>query len=724
MQPDSRRAEIEAKKAKLLELRRIREERRTALIIDQQRSQAGEQSTAASASTTSSRREIDSLVASLLGPSSSINSNNQSPATASAFDPSSPSSSAGPSSPSRRPFSSTGTSVAPSPVRRINSATGGDQLSSVISGRPGLGESDGQDIPNRGSFSTTKDAPSLVDVQKELYELPSKPKLTYTKSVQTSSFATSTSDEEGSSEGIISQGASGSGRETAEEMRSRIIKELEEEKRKLDQEIAEEKAEMARVEELERVRDLTEDQRNQIYLAPEFLEFVENSSKIVQRALSDGYDYIKDYTSGGAGDIDDEEGKNIKLICTFTDDRWTKGRSVTDIDWSPKFPELSVASYNKSVSQVNDPDGLVAVWNLHLLDRPEFVFHSQTDVLSTLFSPFHANLIFGGTYSGQILLWDTRAKHLPVLKTPLSAAGHTYPVYDMKMVGTQNAHNLITSSTDGMVCSWLADMLAQPHESLDLRHSAHKKTDEVSITSLDFPSNETTTFWVGTEEGNVYQALRYDRAGAKAGLKQQDIYRGHAGPVTGLHFHPLHGSVDFGDLFLTSSVDWTVKLWRTRQDGRPGGSGAGDGTSSANRPNSSKDITSTGLGGVQATNISPIHSFEENTDYVYDVRWHPVHPSVFGTVDGTGRFDLWDLNRDIEVPTLSTQTPSSRALNKVAWDKKEGRRVALGSSDGSVYVYEVGEAAMPSESEWADFQKTLNGMRTGGQDRGEPLNGR
>lgn len=78
------------------------------------------------------------------------------------------------------------------------------------------------------------------------------------------------------------------------------------------------------------------------------------------------------------------------------------------------------------------------------------------------FSPFHSNLIFGGTYSGQILLWDTRSKHLPVLKTPLSAAGHTHPVYAMQMVGTQNAHNLITSSTDGMVCSWLVDMLAQP----------------------------------------------------------------------------------------------------------------------------------------------------------------------------------------------------------------------------------------------------------------------
>lgn len=49
--------------------------------------------------------------------------------------------------------------------------------------------------------------------------------------------------------------------------------------------------------------ELTEDQRTQIESAPEFLEFVESSSKIVQRALSDGYDYIRDYTLGADGNL-------------------------------------------------------------------------------------------------------------------------------------------------------------------------------------------------------------------------------------------------------------------------------------------------------------------------------------------------------------------------------------------------------------------------------------
>ena len=32
----------------------------------------------------------------------------------------------------------------------------------------------------------------------------------------------------------------------------------------------------------------------------------------------------------------------------------------------------------------------------------------------------------------------------------------------MRVVGTQNAHNLISISTDGKLCSWSLDMLSQP----------------------------------------------------------------------------------------------------------------------------------------------------------------------------------------------------------------------------------------------------------------------
>ncbi|KAF9522680.1 cytoplasmic dynein intermediate chain, partial [Crepidotus variabilis] len=547
------------------------------------------------------------------------------------------------------------------------------------------------DIPERLSFGgpvtvgsgtdhvidrplTPRGYPDLVTFEQELFELPQKERVVYNKEIQTTLVETEPSQD------------------YEEEVRQRIFREKDAEAEKLAREKELEDISVKLDQEIEReIRDLTEEERASIVGAPEFLEFVEQSSKIVQRALNDGYDYIRDYRIGTESGGDDSEGKRVKRVCEFWDERYVKNRSITDIDWSPKYPELSVASYNKNPAALNEPDGIVAVWNLHLLERPEFVFHSQSDVLSVTFSPFHSNLVFGGTYSGQILLWDTRAKHLPVLKTPLSASGHTHPVYAMQMVGTQNAHNLITSSTDGTVCSWLVDMLAQPQETLELIHHGHNKTGEVAITTLDFPDNETTTFWVGTEEGNLYQANRYDRAGAKAGLNQYDVYKGHSGPVMGLHFHPLVGPVDFSDLFLTCSVDWTVKLWRAKSLAKP-----------STTPHA----------------LPPLYSFDEADDYVYDVKWHPSQPAVFGTVDGSGRFDLWNLNTDTEVPVVSTPVGSGRAINKLEWDRKEGRRAALGGSDGRLYIYDIGDMAIPRESEWTDMQKTISSMMGGGQTNG------
>ncbi|TFK39400.1 WD40-repeat-containing domain protein [Crucibulum laeve] len=656
---DKRRAEIEAKKAKLEAIRKARADRVRA-DTERRTTEIGTSATA--------RRELDDTINNLLGSSTrgGLDSRDLTP------------SSSIPGSPALRDTMSlpgpSALSMSGSGRASRQSDVGSDRVTSLGTTLSPSTNSATDHVIERTMIP--RSYPDLIDVEQELFELPQKERVIYNKEVQTTAMETD------------------SPREYEEELRQRIYKErdndVEAEKARRDKEMEEESVKLEQEIEQE-IRELSEEERASILAAPEFLEFVEQSSKILQRALNDGYDYIRDYTIGADAGGDDSEGKRVKRVCEFFDERYGKNRSITDVDWSPKYPELSVSSYNKNPAALNEPDGIVAVWNLHLLERPEFVFHSQSDVLSVTFSPFHSNLIFGGTYSGQILLWDTRSKHLPVLKTPLSAAGHTHPVYAMQMVGTQNAHNLITSSTDGTVCSWLVDMLAQPQETLELIHAGHNKTGEVAITCLDFPDNETTTFWIGTEEGNVYQANRYDRAGAKAGLNQYDVYKGHSGPVMGLHFHPLVGPVDFSDLYLTSSVDWTVKLWRAKSLAKPS---------------------------TTPHNVAPLYSFDEADDYVYDVKWHPAHPATFGTVDGSGKFDLWNLNTDTEVPVVSTTVGSGRAINKLQWDRKEGRRAALGGSDGRLYIYDIGDMAIPRESEWTDMQKTVAGIVGGGQANG------
>jgi dynein intermediate chain, cytosolic len=67
------------------------------------------------------------------------------------------------------------------------------------------------------------------------------------------------------------------------------------------------------------------------------------------------------------------------------------------------------------------------------------------------------------------------------------------------------------------------------------------------------------------------------------------------------------------------------------------------------------------------------------------------------------------------VPIVSTPVGTDRAINKLQWDRKDGRRTALGGSDGKLYIYDIGDMAIPRESEWTDLQKCISNMSGSGQ---------
>ncbi|XP_047461287.1 cytoplasmic dynein 1 intermediate chain 1 isoform X5 [Mugil cephalus] len=417
------------------------------------------------------------------------------------------------------------------------------------------------------------------------------------------------------------------------------------------------------------LRELTEEERQQILHSSEFQSFFDCSIRVMERALAEDGDIFFDYSGR---DLEDKEGElgsgsSLSLCRLFYDEHWSKHRVITCLDWSPQYPELLVASYNNNEDAPHEPDGVALVWNIKFKKAtPEYIFHCQSPVVSVGFARFHPNLVVGGTYSGQIVLWDNRShRRTPVQRTPLSAAAHTHPVYCVNVVGTQNANNLITVSTDGRMCSWSLDMLSQPQETMEL---VYNKSKPVAVTGMAFPTGDVNNYVVGSEEGTVYTASRH---GSKAGICE--MFEGHQGPVTGISCHSAVGTVDFSHLFITSSFDWTVKLWSTKHN-------------------------------------KPLYSFEDNADYVYDVMWSPVHPALFAAVDGMGRLDLWNLNNDTEVPTASVTIEGASALNRVRWSSG-GKEVAVGDSEGRVWIYDTGELSVTHTDDWARFARTLMEIR-------------
>ncbi|XP_026322500.1 cytoplasmic dynein 1 intermediate chain [Hyposmocoma kahamanoa] len=185
-------------------------------------------------------------------------------------------------------------------------------------------------------------------------------------------------------------------------------------------------------EEKEKVRELSADEKQTIMLSAQFQSFVSRAGRIIERALAESVDIYTDYTGGGDSEnaTDDKSDARLSLVRTFYDERWSRGRCVTCLDWSSAHPELLLASYHNSDDAPHDPDGVCLVWNTKFKKTtPEDIFHCQSPVMSATFARFHPNLILGGTYSGQIVLWDNRVqKRTPIQRTPLSSLAHTVPL--------------------------------------------------------------------------------------------------------------------------------------------------------------------------------------------------------------------------------------------------------------------------------------------------------
>ena len=95
-------------------------------------------------------------------------------------------------------------------------------------------------------------------------------------------------------------------------------------------------------------RALTNEEMNAVTSSEDFIDFVDRSSKVIERALDQEYDVLADYALDGlrkssedeeegyAGSLRGRKGRRLKEIAQFYDERWCKKRMISDINFSPK----------------------------------------------------------------------------------------------------------------------------------------------------------------------------------------------------------------------------------------------------------------------------------------------------------------------------------------------------------------------------------------------------
>jgi dynein intermediate chain len=219
---------------------------------------------------------------------------------------------------------------------------------------------------------------------------------------------------------------------------------------------------------------------------------------------------------------------------------------------------------------------------------------------------------------------------------------------------------LVTAATDGRVNFWSLANLRDPAESLQIGES-------VSCLAV---SPESETLICGDEMGSIFtiQSSNASLGGGSGQRSRRQVRKldcgqeSHFGMVTsmssktvkaagraGLSKGFLRGS---GGFFLSSGVDWTVKMWAPAYTDKP-----------------------------LVSLVS--HSY----DYMSDVQWSPSHPTLMATASSNGTIGLWNFAQSLEEPitgadgiVVEPDGGSGRGLNKLKWSS-DGRRMLAASAD-------------------------------------------
>jgi dynein intermediate chain len=437
-----------------------------------------------------------------------------------------------------------------------------------------------------------------------------------------------------------------------------------------------------------------------------FGSFLSRSSLLVERALdqTDSMDIIRDFASKSELK---SKSKTFNIFIPYEEES-LKTRPIMDIKWSELIPEIFLVAYGdmtdkRSMSGLSDEQkekaspGLVCVWSKDFHSRPEYKFSAPSPVMSAVFHSTEEHIVIGGCYSGQILLWDMRSKSFPVQRSSMSGKGHKHPVYAMAMMNAAVSGELVSVSTDGMLCHWDVSRLQDPLITVFLNYPSPQSLlpghfdlgdadskGPLNVCSMAFEQTETTTnILFGTGSGQVFRSnLPY-----RATNPPINELNAHLGLVTSIRPH-CSQIKNHKSLLLTSSLDWTVKLW--------------------NLNNMTTPI---------------LEFYTPDYDYVCDVEWSPANFAIFSTITSGGRLTLWNVSKSTTSPldeimitqdaskndtdkksatAVATSVAGGRksanaALTKSVWSK-DGLSILVGDSVGKVHCITINKSQVESST--------------------------
>ncbi|CAL8085872.1 unnamed protein product [Calicophoron daubneyi] len=293
-----------------------------------------------------------------------------------------------------------------------------------------------------------------------------------------------------------------------------------------------------------------------------------------------------------------------------------KRLAVTALCWSPRYTDLFAVGHG-SYDFLKQSSGMICFYTLKNPEYPEYIFETESGVLSLDLHPSLPHMLCVGFYDGAVGVYNiNQRKAGPLYLSTAKTGKHTDPVWEVRWQPNDLDANLnfFSVSADGRVISWtlIKEGVGSMHEcpndmgqfiamTLKLVTSSADGGENSQLVSLDcgtafdFHPSQPHLFLVATEEGMVHKC---SKAYSSQYLRSWEAHHMAVYRVAWNKFHP--------DIFLTCSADWTVKIWDQNKD-------------------------------------EPVFMFDLGSP-VGDVAWAPYSSTVFAAVTTDGRVHVYDLS--------------------------------------------------------------------------------
>ncbi|XP_069140209.1 cytoplasmic dynein 2 intermediate chain 2-like [Argopecten irradians] len=378
----------------------------------------------------------------------------------------------------------------------------------------------------------------------------------------------------------------------------------------------------------------------------------------------------------------DEELASVSCVHKLTNPEINGELHITGVTWNSTGAVIAASYGRYDHEDWCTHKSALCTWNLERRNinenKPDTVIDLSTCLTCVAFHPKNPAIIAGGTYDGEIMMWDlSREDDMLVTSSGIGDDAHREPVTRVHWIpdnttSKRDRYLLVSTSGDGKILVWKHDrkkdaiklsngfILMAQNLPKELKKSRGIRGDkEVGVTCLSYNCEDKDAFLLGSEPGAVFRCsmmAQGEPAGSHIISSVQlhspvtFTYNPHHAPVYSTEFSPFHRNA-----FLSSSMDQTIRLYSMLQK-------------------------------------QPVLTIEPGEGFISSTKWSPVRPSLIAATTESGYLLLYDLKNDQPVPIQKLEASIDKtAVHTCQFNPNQFDLIATGDGAGYVHVFRLSQ---------------------------------